>query len=69
MKTYKQVKYGYFEIEAKVQISNAATAFWFYDWEPYGTFEIDVFEIGGHTRGMSNILHSNYHYFEGHESS
>jgi beta-glucanase (GH16 family) len=60
-----EVKYGYFEIKAKVMQSRVNNAFWLYRWTDRGTYEIDIFEISGGHPQKDTFLHTNAHvYFE-----
>ncbi len=59
------VKFGYFEVRAKVQKSKVNCAFWLYRWTETATFEIDIFEIAGATVGSETSLNSNAHVYYG----
>lgn len=54
------IRYGYFEIKARIANASCSSAFWFTGKD--GT-EIDVFEIGGNSPGYETILHSAAHVF------
>ena len=59
------VKYGYFEIRAKVMKSRVNCAFWLYRWTENATYEIDIVEIAGAAPGHETSLHSNAHVYYG----
>jgi beta-glucanase (GH16 family) len=61
----KPVLYGYFEVRAKPMMAAIDCAFWFYRWTETGTYEIDVFEIGGTVPKREKIVHTNAHVFVG----
>lgn len=65
IRSKKMVKYGYFEVRAKVSKSRAINAFWLYRWMPASTFEIDIFEIAGTSPGHESSLHTNAHVYYG----
>lgn len=53
------VLYGYFEVRAKPMPLAIDSGFWLYRWTPTGSYEIDIFEIGGGAAGHENIVHTN----------
>ncbi len=59
------VKYGYFEVRAKVMRSRVTNAFWLYRWTETGTYEIDIFEIAGSAPGHERTIHTNTHVYYG----
>lgn len=63
--TRKTVLYGYFEVRAKPVKARINSGFWFYRWTETGTYEIDVFEIGGTAPKHENVVHTNTHVFKG----
>lgn len=64
--TSKQaVLYGYFEVRARPMNARVNNGFWFYRWTETGTYEIDVFEIGGSAPKHENVVHTNTHVFKG----
>jgi beta-glucanase (GH16 family) len=54
------IRYGYFEIKARVANASCSSAFWFTG--DAGT-EIDVFEIGGNSPGYESAMQSAVHIF------
>jgi beta-glucanase (GH16 family) len=54
------IRYGYFEIKARVANASCSSAYWFTG--DAGT-EIDVFEIGGNSPGYESVMHSAAHVF------
>lgn len=55
-----RVRYGYFEVRAKVMNSHGASAFWFYHNKPESWTEIDGFEmcgLGKHAGKMHTSVH------------
>lgn len=63
VKAKSLVRYGYFEIRAKLMNAGVCNAFWFYDATPDMWTEIDVFEIGGGVTGKEKTDHTNVHVF------
>lgn len=61
----KTVQYGYFEVRARPMNARINSAFWLYRWTETGTYEIDIFEIGGSTPRHENVVHTNTHVFQG----
>lgn len=61
----QMLRYGYIEARARVMDSEVLSAFWLYRWTETGTYEIDVFEIGGAGKGHENVIHTNAHAFRG----
>lgn len=61
----QMVRYGYFEVRARPMDARINSAFWLYRWTETGTYEIDVFEIGGAAPRHENIVHTNVHVFRG----
>ncbi len=59
------VRYGYFEVRAKVMKSRVDCAFWLYRWTDAASFEIDIFEIAGTAQGQESSLHTNAHVYYG----
>lgn len=58
-------QYGYFEVRARPMAARINSAFWLYRWTENGTYEIDVFEIGGTAPRHENAVHTNVHVFKG----
>lgn len=54
------IRYGYFEIKARVANASCSSAFWF---TGHAGTEIDVFEIGGNSPGYESVMHSTAHVF------
>lgn len=61
----KMMHFGYIEVRAKISPSKANNALALYRWTPTGTYEIDVFEIGGTSTNKQNIIHTNTHVYLG----
>lgn len=53
------VLYGYFEVRAKPMPRAIDSGFWLYRWTPTGSYEVDIFEIGGGAAGHEKIVHTN----------
>lgn len=60
LKSQRPIKYGYFEIRARVAKSKISSAFWLYDHSKTTWTEIDIFEICG-VPPCSAIYHTNAH--------
>ncbi len=52
------VLYGYFEARAKPMRLAIDSGFWLYRWTPTGTYEIDIFEVGGGAAGHEKYIHT-----------
>jgi len=61
----QMLQYGYIEVRARVMDSEVTSAFWLYRWTETGTYEIDVFEIGGASKGHEKVIHTNAHAYRG----
>lgn len=59
------VKYGYFEVRAKVMRSSIINAFWLYRWTENGTYEIDILEVSGGGSKHERTIHTNTHVYYG----
>lgn len=59
------VHYGYLEVRARPMAARIDCGFWLYRWTETGTYEIDIFEIGGTAPGHENLVHTNLHYYLG----
>lgn len=60
LKSQRPIKYGYFEIKARVATSRISSAFWLYDHSPTTWTEIDIFELCG-APSCSGTYHTNAH--------
>ena len=60
-----RIRYGYFEIRAKIMNSKGASAFWFYNNTPEWWTEIDVFEMCAGGSKEAGKLHTNVHVMHG----
>lgn len=60
-----EIRYGYFEIRARLARCRVNQAFWFYAWRERGTREIDVFEMAPGAPGEARQLHTNLHVYDG----
>lgn len=60
LKSQRPIRYGYFEIKAKIAKSRISSAFWLYDHSKVTWTEIDVFELCGKPP-CSDIFHTNLH--------
>jgi beta-glucanase (GH16 family) len=56
-----RVRYGFFEVRAKIMNSKGASAFWFYHNTPEQWTEIDVFEMCAGGSKEEKKLHTNVH--------
>ncbi|MFN4022838.1 MAG: family 16 glycosylhydrolase [Hydrogenophilus thermoluteolus] len=65
LRARQEVRYGYFEVVARLAPCRVNQAFWFYAWQPDGTREIDVFEMAPGTPGEAHRVHSNLHVYDG----
>lgn len=61
----KPILYGYFEVRAKPMKARIDSGFWLYRWTETGTYEIDVFEVGGTVPGKESLVHTNAHVYIG----
>jgi beta-glucanase (GH16 family) len=68
VKSQRPIRYGYFEIKAKVAESRISSAFWLYDHSQTTWTEIDVFELCGKPP-CSHLYHTNAHARTGDEIS
>lgn len=59
------VKFGYFEVRAKVAKSRVNCSFWLYRWTENGSSEIDIAEVAGMAQGHESSLHTNAHVYYG----
>lgn len=60
-----RVRYGYFEIRAKIMSSKGSSAFWFYHDTPELWTEIDVFEMCAGGSKEAGKFHTNVHVMRG----
>lgn len=60
LKSQRPIKYGYFEIKARVANSRISSAFWLYDHSKTTWTEIDIFELCGRPP-CSETFHTNAH--------
>lgn len=65
LKSRQPVKYGYFEVKAKAMDAKINSAFWLGRWTETGTYEIDIMEVGGASKGHEYAVHTNTHVFLG----
>ncbi len=61
LRSVNRVRYGYFEIRAKVNRTHTTSAFWFYNDTPTLWTELDVFEIAGGNPQFKRTLNMDVH--------
>jgi beta-glucanase (GH16 family) len=60
-----RIRYGYFEMKAKIMASKGASAFWFFNNTPELWTEIDVFEMCAGGSKEAGKIHTNVHVMHG----
>lgn len=60
LKSQRPIKYGYFEVRAKIGDSRISSSFWLYDHSKVTWTEIDIFELCGKPP-CSKFFHTNLH--------